>query len=244
VSDAIFPSQIYGLKQNIPRTSEFATEVQKGDDPASTLRIARCQNPAYHWEFTYEQLFDDLTNPNYVYSELQTLLGFCLARRGQRETFLLKDSNDNSVGPALNPDGSPNLQAQLQVVTDGLGNFFSPIQRNIGGQFYEDVTDLGPGGIAVWANGLAMHQPDHDAGDYTVQGPGLAIPGYSFAGLYLQWNVDPAPPVTAQFDYYFRVRFEKDTAEFEQFLRGLWTYGGTESIKGSTLLIMTERRKS
>lgn len=244
MSDAIFPSQIYGLKQNIPRTSEFATVVQKGDDPGSTTRIARCLNPAYHWEFTYEQLFDDLTNPNYAYSELQTLLGFCLAMRGQRESFLLKDQSDNFVGPALNPDGTPNLQAQLQIVTDGLGNYFSPIQRNIGGQFYEDVTDLGPGGITVWDNGAPKLPLPHLPADYQLLGPGLAVPGYSFAGLYLAWATLPAGPVTAQFDFYFRVRFEKDTAEFEQFLRGLWTYGGTESIKGSTLQLVTERRKS
>jgi hypothetical protein len=244
VSDAIFPSQIYGLKQNIPRTSEFATVVQKGDDPGNTMRIARCSNPVYHWEFTYEQLFDDFTNPNYTYSELQTLLGFCLSMQGQRRTFLLKDSNDNTVGPALNPDGSPNLQAQLQIVTDGLGNFFSPIQRNVGGQFYEDITDLGPGGITVWDNGAAKFGPPHGSPDYLIIGPGFSGPGYSFAGLGLAWTIEPAGPVTAQFDYYFRVRFEKDTAEFEQFLRGLWTYGGTESIKGSTLQLITERRKS
>lgn len=237
MSDAIFPSQIYGLKQNIPRTAEFATVVQIGDDPGSTTRIARCKNPVYHWEFTYEQLFDDLSNPNYVYSELETLLGFCLDKNGRRKTFLLRDSRDNFVGPALNPDGSPNLQAQLQIVSDGLGNYFSPVQRNVGGQFYEDITDLGPGGITVWDNGAATV-------GYNLLGPGLAIPGYSFAGLYLLWSTQPAGPVTAQFDYYFRVRFEKDTAEFEQFLRGLWTYGGSESIKGSTLQLITERRKS
>ena len=109
----------------------------------------------WRWIFTYDQLFADLTNPNYVYSELETLLGFCLARRAQIDDFLLEDLTNNFVGPALNPaDNSPNLQARLQIVNDGVT--YSPrIQRNFGGQFFEDITDLGPGGITVYANGSA-----------------------------------------------------------------------------------------
>jgi hypothetical protein len=73
--------------------------------------------------------------------------------------------------------------AVLQVVNDGAGNYYSPVQRNMGGQFYEDITDLNPAStITVYAGGT------NASGSYTLGGPGLAIPGYSFLGLYLAWN--------------------------------------------------------
>ena len=51
-------------------------------------------------------------------------------------------------------------------------------------------------------------------------------------------------PVTAQFNFYFRVRFEKDTTLFEQFLQGLWAAGGENSTGSEALYLITERRKS
>jgi hypothetical protein len=118
------------------------------------------------------------------------------------------------------PGGFPNLKAELQLVTDGV-TWFSPVQRNLGGQFYEDITNL-KNGIAVYANGALQVEPD----DYVLDGPGLAIPGKSFAGAYLQWTSEPAAPITAEFDFYFRVRFEEDAQDFEKFLSQLWTIGG------------------
>ena len=78
--------------------------------------------------------------------------------------------------------GYPNELAELQVVTDGT-NWYSPVQRSWGGLFYEDVTDLN-GAINVYANGALQ---SGGGGSYTLGGPGLAISGYSFNGLYLQW---------------------------------------------------------
>ena len=77
-------------------------------------------------------------------------------------------------------NGLPNAPATLQVVSDGAGNYYSPIQRNFGGKFWEDITDLN-GNITVYINGAVNT-------DYTLGGPGLAIPGYSFEGLYLAWD--------------------------------------------------------
>jgi hypothetical protein len=239
MSDAIFPRQIYGLTQNIPKTAEFSTLTQTSSNMIGTY-IAQTVNPTWHWELIYEQLFDDATNPNYVYSELQTLQGFCLARGGRFDDFLFDDLSDDFVGPAINPDGSPNLQAQLQVVTDGAGNFYSPIQRNKGGQFYEDITDIGPGTITIYDNAaLAVLGTD-----YTIGGPGLAVPGAAFRGKYVQWVTEPATPVTAQFNFYFRVEFEDDKFNFEQFLQGLWTMGGTESTQSQALKLVSSRRSS
>ena len=67
--------------------------------------------------------------------------------------------------------------AQLQLVNDGAGNYYSPIQRTFDGGLYEDVTDLN-GGIAVYANG-SLCSSGTGAGQYTLTGPGLALNGFS-----------------------------------------------------------------
>jgi hypothetical protein len=118
--------------------------------------------------------------------------------------------------------------------------YYTPLQRNMAGVFFEDVTDLNPvsgSGLAVEANGVAQTQAAGNVcsggGDFELHGPGLAIPGFSFAGMYLKWCAAPTPPITASFNFYFRVRFEKDTQDFEKFLQRLWTIGGTEGQRSS-----------
>ena len=126
-----------------------------------------------------------------------------------------------------------NLQAQLPVVTDGAGHYYSPIQRNFGGFFWEDITDL-DGAIRVYANGTLVT-------NYTIGGPGLAVPGASFMGLYLAWNSPPSPPVTAEFNFYFRVRLESDRQDFDKFINLLWTAGGPDAASSSGLKLMSAR---
>jgi len=129
----------------------------------------------------------------------------------------------------------PNPQAQLQLVNDGAGNYYSPIQRNMGGLFLEDITDLN-GALALYQNGVLV------TSGYTLMGPGLALPGYSFQGLYVKWSVIPAAPVTASFNFYFRVKCELDTQDYEEFMAGLWTIGGSGSKNGSGQLKLMTRR--
>jgi hypothetical protein len=134
------------------------------------------------------------------------------------------------------------------LVTDGT-YWYSPIQRTLNGVFYEDITDLN-GAITVYANGVLKALTT----DYVVLGPGLALPTASYMGLYLKWATEPTGPITAQFNYYFRVRFEGDTLDFEKFLStgtanvpsgqggGYWTIGGSESQNGSGQLKLCTAR--
>jgi hypothetical protein len=222
MSLAVFPS-LPGLSWPVLKSSEFSTLTQDSPNLCDT-RISQAKNPRWHWEMTFDVLRDTISLPEY-----RQLQGFILSLAGSGGDFLYTDPSDHSVGPALNPDTTPNTAAQLQVVNDGAGNYYSPIQRNFGGQFQEDITDLN-GAIAVYDNGILR-----TAGgvNYTVAGPGLAVSGASFAGLYLQWAAAPTGPVTAQFNFYFRVHMEEDTQAFEQFISTMWTVGGSESQGGS-----------
>lgn len=237
MSNAVWPALVRGLTYTILRTPEFATIVQTAPNGAS-IRIAQRRNPIWHWQLTYDYLYGRFPSPNNTqayapYTDIDVLQGFFLARQAQFDDFLFTDPKNHAVGPALF-GGLPNLQAQLQVVNDGAGTYYSPIQRNVGGAFWEDITDLN-GAIAVYANGVLTTA-------YTLAGPGLALPGSSFLGLYLRWSSAPATPVTAQFAYYFRVRFESDTQDFEQFLDELYTIGGSGSKNGSGMLKLMSAR--
>ena len=183
-------------------------------------------------------------------SELRTLMGFLNGQYGQAASFLFTDPDDNYVGPALVPVAlTPNVPlAELQVVNNGV-TYYSPIQRTLDGIAFEDITDLN-GGITVYANGVLQTLGTN----FTLNGPGLAVPGASFMGMYLTWLGTPAQPVTAQFNYYFRVRFADDSLDFEKFLGvgsadfiagqggGYWTIGGSESQNGKGTLILRTAR--
>jgi hypothetical protein len=51
-------------------------------------------------------------------------------------------------------------------------------------------------------------------------------------GMYLAWTANPAGPVTAQFNFYFRCRLEDDSMNFEQFASQIWTLGGGRFAHG------------
>lgn len=301
MSNDLFPSLIRGPAFHFKKTQSFATLIQSSPSKAET-RIAQMQNPVWIWEIPYTYLTDD---PNKLsaglsYTDFQTIMGFYARMQGPFESFLYSDPDDHSVGPAMTggSPNSPNPAAILQVVNDQVGHYYSPIQRNLGGEFYEDITDLN-GLIAVYANGVLKTLNV----DYTVGGPGLALPSASFAGLYVAWvspaawlpnhnyalndtildtaghiqkvttdagssgstqptwndaggttsegspvsliwtdqgyNSGPATPVTAAFDFYFRVRFMNDEQQMEQWLRRAWGAGGDQG--GDPIKLITAR---
>ena len=66
-------------------------------------------------------------------------------------------------------------------------------------------------------------------------------------GQVLTWqdggyNSGPVGPITTSFNFYFRVRFEMDDQDFEQFMQYLWTIGGSEGAGGrGSLKLCTAR---
>lgn len=244
-----------GLTFTSLKTPEFDTLVQSAPNKYE-VRLAQTINPVWTWTLIYDFLHDfpwgSFTQP----SELQTLMGFFLQMGGKAGSFVYTDPDDNYVGPALTGVPAPNTPfAQLQLVNDGSGNYYSPIQRTLNGVFYEDITDLN-GSIAVYANGT-LATAGTSPGQYTVLGPGLALPDASYMGMYLKWGGNAAPPtepITAQFHFYFRVRFESDSQDFEKFLGigsaaayamqggGYWTIGGSNAQNGTGTLKLTTAR--
>jgi hypothetical protein len=235
----VYPT-LPGLTYTVLKAMDFDT-LSNSSPNKYEVRLPQTINPLWSWELIYDFIRDLPFGSFTTVSELRTLLDFFLFQSGSAGDFLFLDPDDNSVGPGL-VAGAPNVPlAQLQVVTDGNGNFFSPLQRTFAGNFFEDITDLNTnvdaGGqpLAVFANGA-------ETSNYTLEGPGLAVPGAAFMGLYLAWNAEPAAPVTAQFSYYFRAHFQSDSQDMEKFANKFWTIGGSESQNGKGYLKLQQSR--
>jgi hypothetical protein len=110
-------------------------------------------------------------------------------------------------------------------------------------------TDQGSAGGSAGTSG-ASAPAFNDAGGATPDGAGTLI--WEDQGYY----AGPAAPVTAQFHFYFRVRFDADSQDFEKFAGigssagqppagqggGYWTVGGSESQNGSGTLVLRTAR--
>lgn len=128
-------------------------------------------------------------------AELQTLVGFFNARQGSFDTFLYEDPDDKAVTGQVFGLANPS-QPRYQLV------------RDFGG-FVEPVLAL-KGAPAIFVGGV-LKQADVD---YTLSSTGLVTFLTSITGgAALTWTGG----------YYFRCRFLQDSAEFEQFMRQLWT---------------------
>ncbi len=184
MSLSVFPS-LPGLTYTTVKAPGFKTDIQSGSNE-SEVRLPQYSNPVWKWTLIFDFLHDFFWGSFTAVSELRTLMGFFNSNLGSAAAFLYTDPDDNSVGPAV-VGGEPNVPlAQLALVSDGVGNYYSPVQRTLDGVSYEDITDL-KGGIAVYLDGT-LATAGSGANQYVLEGPGLAIPGYSWMGMVLKWG--------------------------------------------------------
>lgn len=181
MSNAIFPS-LSG--ETFPRikTPRFSTSRQVSDS-LRAWKVARALYPLYTYKLVYSVL--DLTDFN-------TLIGFFKSRKGDFDSFLLDDRDDNTVA-------SP----QVFGTGDGTTRSFQLV-RSLGG-FLEPVGPIN-GTITVRKAGVATTA-------FTVDDWGLLTFTTAPAnGASLDWTGA----------YYWRVCFAKSEQEFSEFVRQLW----------------------
>lgn len=126
-------------------------------------------------------------------TELQQLVGFFNARRGSWDDFLWLDPDDNTVTAIGFGTG------------DGATKTFT-LSRPFGG-FLEPVQDFASA-PAVYVAGALKVAP----ADYSIANGKCTFVSAPAMGAALTW--------TGQF--YKRVRFQRDEAEFEAFMKDLW----------------------
>ena len=180
----VFPS-LPGLTYTSVKAPGFKTLNEEGSN-AYEVRLPQYTNAVWKWTLIFDFLHDFFWGSFTTVSELRMLMGFFNDQYGSAGAFLYTDPDDNYVGPAL-VSAAPNTPlAQLALVSDGVGNYYSPVQRTLDGVGYEDVTDLN-GSIAVYLNGT-LATAGSGVNEYALEGPGLAIPGYSWLGMVLKWG--------------------------------------------------------
>lgn len=212
MSQTVFP-ELPGLKWSSKRSPIFRTLVQEAVSGRET-RVRLWAYPRWRWELSYEFLRSDA-----VHAEWQELLGFWLQRGGAYDSFLFRDPEDCSASGEVIGTG------------DGFTTQFR-MARTLGG-YTEPTPDLANfptiyvGGEAQAYNVLV----DGD-GNYIVDGEGNFITdGYE---PEYAWTLNTvgvltfaaAPPqgaaVTADFEYYWRVRFGDDEADFQTLWYKFW----------------------
>jgi len=155
--------------------------------------------------------------------------------------FSTSGGNTTTGGVIVTDTGVfPGASAQVvPLVTDGTF-WYSPVQRNFGGQFLEDITDLNQTVYALkaWDNGTLKALTT----DYTIQNGGISGPGWSYQGAYLKWVGTPTGPITILGAFYFRLCLESDQIDIENFLRQMWTIGGSEGKNGSGFIKLQTSR--
>lgn len=125
-------------------------------------------------------------------AELQTLIGFFCQRKGAFDNFLFTDPDDCAVTDQ--PFGTGNgTTTQFQLVRT-LGGFIDPVKAPNG------TPTIKVAGVATGSFSL-----DANTGIVTFFSPPTN-------GAALTWSGS----------FYFRVRFVRDTADFERFLHDLW----------------------
>lgn len=201
----VYPT-VRGLTFPVKRTPTFDTFVQAASNKTE-VRLAYYRNPLWRWELTYNYLKD---NPNDLISgavdtDLVQLQGFYLQMGGKLGTFLYDD-----VQPGTLPGAGPwdSVSGQPIGTGDGATTIFQLI-RTTGG-FTEFIqapyTNPQP---TVYRNGVAAVYGT----DFSVNNIGQI----TFASA-------PASGVaiTADFSYYWPVRFDDDSLDFDEFMFQLW----------------------
>lgn len=153
-----------------------------------------------------ELSFDLLKGPT-LGTDLATLEGFFNARTGAFDSFLIALDEDNTVA------------AQSLGTGDGVTTTFQ-LKRAFGAA---TETIFAPNVVShVYDNGV-------DGGGWSVQAWGAAVPGL------VTYGAAPAAghAITADFTYYWPVRFQDDSIDFERFMNLLWAQ---KSVKLITLV--------
>jgi uncharacterized protein (TIGR02217 family) len=200
---AIFPT-LPGLGWSVSKAPRFATRIQRAVS-GRELRVVDQPNPIWTWTLTYSMLRDEhdtraASGPGVGHDELRTLMGFFLQQQGAFQPFLFDDpSDDTASAQAIGTGNGSTIVFQLarsMGVALPSGGFAEPITApNVVSAIYFD-------GIVQSASGYSV---DPTTGLMTFNTPPPA-----------------GQVITADFTYYFRVRFTDDTADFENFLYQLW----------------------
>lgn len=191
MSNAILPT-LPGLKFNDTKTPSFVTRTHRAVS-GRELRASFQQYPLWTFSLAYEVLRDTPADP-----ELETLVGFFLARQGSFDSFLYADPSDSSVTDmGFGTGNGVATQYQLTRTYGAGGHAFAEPTQNVSA-----LSNIKKAGVTQTPT---THYSVSSTGLVTFTTPPAS-------GAALTWTGT----------YYHRVRFVQDSSEFSQFLKDLW----------------------
>jgi uncharacterized protein (TIGR02217 family) len=192
----VYPT-VRGLTWPVIRTPEFSNLYQRAAS-GKEIRLALYQYPLRHWELSYGYLKDNPNDlsPGASDTDLAIIQSFYEGQQGGFSSFLFDDPTDDLVqGQLIGTGDGTTTQFQLSRTK---GSITIPIQNPF---------TLPP--PVIYLNGVVQSTPSQ----YSIGTTGIVTfvtaPG---AGVL----------VTADFNYYWQVRFEEDKWDFEQFMFQLY----------------------
>ena len=192
MSNAVFPT-LPGLKWPVVKSPIFNTRVQSSVS-GKEVRLSYDAYPVWQYTLSFDMLRAGAT------AELQTLMGFYLARSGSFDTFLFNDVTDNAVTDQS--IGTGNGTTVLFQLVRTYGGFIEPIQN----------TNSAP---IIKVNGVTKTLTT----DYTID---------QYGQVTFVTAPAAAATITWTGTYYYRVRFKTDMLQFSNFMSQLWEVGTCE----------------
>ncbi len=194
----IFPN-LPGLGWSVHKKPNFSTRVATHQG-GREIRAAQQQWPVWDFSLTFEVLASNAATPGPGALSLQALMGFFLARQGSFDSFLFQDPTDCQVtgGQIGVADGVTTIFTLSRSLVSPYDTFFEPV----GFVFSNQLTGVYVNGVVQATSGYALTEPNT-----------LTFATAPAAG---------AGTISADFSFYFSVRFTDDVEDFEQFMSDLW----------------------
>lgn len=191
MSDQVYP-ELPGMTPVIRRRPEWKTRITEAWNGQETVVSQRAW-PRWRYSLSYEVLQSEG-------GDLETLLGFYSAHRGQGVDFLFRDPDYHSV------------TGQVFGIGDGTAMAFQLVRAFAA--WTEPVWAPQVAGLTIAQNGLPLNPAGYVIGtrgavQFTTPPP---------AGALLAWSGS----------YHMRVRFDADDQEFERFLMGFSRVGSID----------------
>lgn len=197
MSLAVFPI-FPGLTWSTFKSSNWGTKYQRAIS-GKTLRQSDYINPVWDFQLVYDVLHDKPFGAYTVATALRTMMDFWNSRGGGCDPFLYDDPYDDAA------------IGQTFGISDGVTTVWGLTRRLVPGGFPERVWAINLSQtFNFYINGVAQvssnYSVDPSTGIITLIGPAAS-------GAVL----------SADFSFYFVVRFATDGMDFEQFMHQFWS---------------------